>query len=141
VAAVTVRFYFYAGSEAIRVVHSFVFDGDANKDFIKGLGLAFSVPLREEVQNRQVRFGGTWKCGAEPVKPLVGRRVVTFGQRGMCSRISLPASAYQLRRIAAREQAYIKMRGLGRLPADAIHGHGFTIREATSEQSSWLHAA
>ena len=75
----TVRFYFYAGDDAIRVVHSFVFDGDAQKDFIKGLGMSFSVPLREEVQNRHVRFGGDVGMWAEPVKPLTGRRVVAFG--------------------------------------------------------------
>jgi len=29
-----VRLYFFAGSGEIRVVHSFVFDGDGEKDFI-----------------------------------------------------------------------------------------------------------
>ena len=53
-----VRLYFNAGLDSIRIVHSFVFDSDGQKDFIKGLGLSFSVPLREEVINRHVRFGG-----------------------------------------------------------------------------------
>ena len=63
-----VRFYFYAGSEQMRMVHTIIFDGDQEKDFIRGLGLTFEVPFREEVQNRHVRFsnsnGGLW---AEPV--------------------------------------------------------------------------
>lgn len=33
----TVRFYFYAGSEQIKMVHSFVFDGDMDRDFIRSL--------------------------------------------------------------------------------------------------------
>ena len=37
-----VRLYFYAGTEAVRVVHTIVFDGDDQKDFIRGLGLAFA---------------------------------------------------------------------------------------------------
>ena len=69
-----VRLYFYAGVESVRMVHSFVFDGDESQDFIRGLGVVFSVPMREQVQNRQVRFsgedGGLW---SEPIQPLIGR--------------------------------------------------------------------
>ncbi len=60
----TVRLYFFAGQEALRMVRTFVFDGDEHKDFIKGLGIAFSVPLPEQMQNRHVRFSvedsGVW---------------------------------------------------------------------------------
>lgn len=69
-----VRLYFYAGSDNVRLVHPIIYSGDEQKDFIRGLGVEFAVPLREEVQNRHVRFsgedGGLW---AEPVQPLVGR--------------------------------------------------------------------
>ena len=40
-----VRLYFYAGGDAIRMVHTIIYDGDQNRDFISGLGLRFSVPL------------------------------------------------------------------------------------------------
>ncbi|KAL2831454.1 hypothetical protein BDW59DRAFT_157883 [Aspergillus cavernicola] len=54
-----VRFYLYANSDAIRIVHSIVFDGDAESDFISGLGIRFSVPLKdEELYNRHVRIPG-----------------------------------------------------------------------------------
>jgi hypothetical protein len=59
----TVRFQFFAGSGAIKLTHSFVFDGDANKDFIKGLGLSFTVPFKEEPQNRHIRFVGDTPSG------------------------------------------------------------------------------
>lgn len=54
-----VRFYLYSGSDAIRVVHSIIFDGDAGKDFVSGLGIRFQVPLKdEELYNRHVRLAG-----------------------------------------------------------------------------------
>ncbi|CAG8191706.1 unnamed protein product [Penicillium olsonii] len=53
-----VRFYLYANSATIKVVHSLVFDGD-EKDFITGLGIRFDVPLKgEEYYDRHVRFAG-----------------------------------------------------------------------------------
>ncbi|KAE8155065.1 hypothetical protein BDV25DRAFT_135398 [Aspergillus avenaceus] len=55
----TLRFYLYAGSDAVRIVHSIVFDGKAEEDFISGLGLRFDVPLKgEELYNRHVRLPG-----------------------------------------------------------------------------------
>jgi hypothetical protein len=34
----TVRLYFYSGQTSVRVVHTIVFDGDQEKDFVRGLG-------------------------------------------------------------------------------------------------------
>jgi len=50
----TVRFYLYEGSEAIRIVHTIVYDGKEQEDFIAGLGITFEVPLKgEELYNRR----------------------------------------------------------------------------------------
>lgn len=69
------RFYISANSNAIRMVHFFMYDGDQFSDFISGLGLTFSVPLSDELYNRHVRFvttaGGIW---GEPVRVLSGLR-------------------------------------------------------------------
>ncbi|RWA13800.1 hypothetical protein EKO27_g1303 [Xylaria grammica] len=55
----TVRFYLYANSDTIRVVHTLLFDGAADKDFITGIGLRFDVPLTgEELYDRHVRIAG-----------------------------------------------------------------------------------
>jgi hypothetical protein len=66
----TVRLYFYAGQTAVRVVHTFVYDGKQEQDFIRGLGVRFAVPLREEVYNRHVAFsgqdGGLWMESLQP---------------------------------------------------------------------------
>ena len=73
----TVRLCFYNGCPDIKMTHTFIFDGDQDKDFIKSLGVQFQVPMRERTYNRHVAFatqdGGVW---SEPVQPLVGRRVL-----------------------------------------------------------------
>lgn len=53
-----VRFYFYAGIESIKIVHTFIYNGNPNTDFIKGLGIKFKVPQSGELYNRQVAFAG-----------------------------------------------------------------------------------
>src|SRR6185369_880860 len=71
----TLRLYFYAGADAVRLVHTFIFDGDEQKDFIAGLGVRFSVPMRDRPQDRHVRFNaegeGVW---GEAVRTLTGLR-------------------------------------------------------------------
>jgi len=54
----SLRLYFYAGGDAVRITHSFIFDGDDQKDFIRGLGLRFDVVQGDELYNRHIRFAG-----------------------------------------------------------------------------------
>ncbi len=86
----TVRLTFFAGSSSITLTHSVIFEGDANKDFIKGLGLRFDLPFAEEPHNRHIRFVGDGGTGlptrdsppppcptgvwAQPVRMLPGYR-------------------------------------------------------------------
>lgn len=70
-----VRLYFYAGSDAIRIMHTFIFDGDEKADFIRGLGVRFEVEMRDELHNRHVRFVGRGRgLWAEAVRVLTGLR-------------------------------------------------------------------
>jgi hypothetical protein len=70
-----VRLYFYSGSDEIRIVHSFIFDGDEKKDFIRGIGVQFSIPMRDPLQDRHVRFVGEGHgLFAEAVRPITGLR-------------------------------------------------------------------
>ena len=77
----TVRLYFYAGQTSVRLVHSIVFDGNQEKDFIRGLGLEMDVSLRDQPLNRTVRFagadGGLW---SEPLQPGGGNAAQESGQ-------------------------------------------------------------
>jgi hypothetical protein len=70
------RFYLYANSDAIRLIHTFVFDGKSNEDFISGMGVRFSVPLaEEELYNRHVRIAGVdGGMLSEAVKGITGLR-------------------------------------------------------------------
>ena len=69
-----VRLYFYGGSEQVKMVHSFVYDGDQNKDFIRALGVRFDVPMREAFIQSPCSFSlvPMVESGASPFRPLVG---------------------------------------------------------------------
>ena len=71
----TLRLYFYAGGESVRAMHTFVFDGDESRDFIRGIGLRFDVPLSDPMHDRHIRFanegGGIF---GEAVRTLTGLR-------------------------------------------------------------------
>lgn len=133
----TVRLYFYAGSDSIRMVHTFIFDGDQEKDFIKALGIRFSVPLREQVHNRHVRLAGDDGMFAEPVRLIAGRRN--------------PDPAMYARQIAGQ-----RVPNLEDLPDKAliaempvwdayrlvqISDGSWSIEKRTNPQSAWIHAA
>nr|BFF24537.1 hypothetical protein GCM10025732_25020 [Glycomyces mayteni] len=54
----TVRLVFAAGAATFRIVHSFTWDGDPERDFLSSLGLRFTVPLRAALHDRHVRLAG-----------------------------------------------------------------------------------
>jgi YetA-like protein len=141
-----VRLYFYAGQDSIRMVHTIIYDGDQKKDFIRGLGIVFSVPMREQVQNRHVRFsgenGGLW---AEPIQPMKGRDGRFVGDP------ATDADVYPLqvegRRVPNREQ--VSARSQGWLADWAVwddyklvqpNADGFTVVKRTNPESAWLPA-
>ena len=139
-----VRLYFYAGSEQIKMVHSFIYDGDQKMDFIRSLGIRFDVPMREALYNRHVAFscadGGVW---SEPVQPLVGRRMLTMPQ--VQDEPSLQQQQMEGKRIPPYEAFDEKNRELlndwaswngyrlSQLTADA-----FSIRKRTNGDAPWI---
>lgn len=151
-----VRLYFFVGSDQVKVVHSFVYDGDQNKEFIRGLGVRLKVPMREALYNRHVAFscadGGVW---SEPVQPLVGRRILTLGKdgarrdgkqsKGESDALSLQQQQMEGMRIPAYETFDKKNRDLidhwaswngyrlSQLSADA-----FSIRKRAHDNNPWI---
>lgn len=72
----TLRFYLYANSDTIRLLHTIIYDGDISSDFIRGIGIRFNVPLEgEELFNRHIRIssshGGVF---SEAVQGITGLR-------------------------------------------------------------------
>ncbi len=139
-----VRFYFYAGSKTIRMVHSIVFDGKQNRDFIRALGIHFKVPMREEVQNRHVMFSGQGNgLWSEPVQPMVGRGG-RFARDPKTKKNVYPEQIAG-KRVPNRED-YGK-RGQNYLADWAVWGgyklmqpnaHGFRIVKRTNPRSAWI---
>jgi hypothetical protein len=70
----TVRLYFYAGATDVRVVHTFVWDGDPDRDFLAGLGLSADIVMRDAVHDRHVRLAGPEGFLTEAVRGLTGLR-------------------------------------------------------------------
>ena len=70
------RVYSYKGTKQTKLVHSFVYDGDQDKDFIQSLGIQVRVPLKDELYNRHVAFLADDRLWTEPVQPLAGRRLL-----------------------------------------------------------------
>jgi uncharacterized membrane protein YgcG len=130
-----VRLYFYAGLQEVKVVHTIVYDGDQDKDFIRGLGVVFDVPMREQLQNRHIRFansnGGIW---AEPLQLAIA------GGRGRGGRGGNEANQVEGQRLpnthTPGESAAWDAFKLVQPNAD-----GFTITKRTNPKSSWVAVA
>ena len=119
----TVRLYFYSGQTSIRVVHTIVFDGDQNKDFVRGLGLEIYVPLRDQPLNRTGRFagadGGLW---SEPLQPGGGSAAQESGQ------------PFTGNPIFAKNAIWNDFKLIQPNP------DGFTIIKRTGPESTWLYS-
>lgn len=138
----TVRLYFYRGSGQIRMVHTFVYDGDQNTDMISALGIKIDVPLSERNYNRHVAFstadGGVW---SEPVQPLVGRRVAKLNdnpidvQRTQMTgqRLPNPEEFNEVGRQLIDELAQWDGYRLSQLNADS-----YSIRKRATNHSPWI---
>ena len=69
----TVRLYFYSGQTSVRMVHTITFDGDQEKDFVRGLGVQFAVPTARGSQETAPcgSSAPTVVCGLSRCSPAV----------------------------------------------------------------------
>ncbi|MFC5462617.1 Tat pathway signal sequence domain protein [Massilia niabensis] len=134
----SVRLYFYAGSDSVRIVHSFIYDGDPARDFIAGLGVTATVPLSDASHDRHVRFSGegigVW---GEAVRPVTGLR-------------RDPGQAWREAQIAG--QALPPLAGMAKAVQDGLQWvpewgdfslsqptpDGFTVRKRTGSGRAWI---
>ncbi|SMD22381.1 exo-rhamnogalacturonan lyase family protein [Kibdelosporangium aridum] len=137
----TIRLYFHAGAENFRMVHSFVFDGNATKDFVRGLGVRFQVPMNDEPHNRHVRFasadGGLF---TEAVRGITGLRrdpgsAVRAAQ--VAGRATPDVSTWDTR-VSSRLQL---IPAWGDYTLSQLTADGFVIRKRTKPGHGWIHAA
>ena len=143
-----VRLYFYSGETSVRMVHTIFFDGDQEKDFIHGLGVTFAVPMREEIQNRHVRFSGVGDgLWSEPIQPLIGR---SGGTRIVTDASGKDVYPTQLEGQRVPNRAEMNQQGRNMVSNWAVwddfklvqlNPDGFTIQKRTNPQSTWLFSA
>jgi len=134
----TVRLYAYAGSRALRLVHSVVFDGDPATQAVASLGVEAAVPMGSAVpHDRHVRF----PTGAAPVveaaRPLTGLR-------------RDPGRAFREAQVAGRatppvaQMAKAVRDTLERIPVwdayrlEQASAHGFTLGKRTGNDHAWV---
>jgi len=119
----TARLYFFSGQTSIRVVHTIVFDGDQEKDFVRGLGLEIDVPMRDQPLNRTVRFagadGGLW---SEPLQPGGGSAAQETGQ------------SFTPGPVFSKNAIWNDFKLIQPTP------DGFTIVKRTGPESTWLYS-
>lgn len=140
----TVRLYFYKGSERIKMVHSFIYDGDQNQDFIHSLGVRFDVPMRDELYNRHIAFAcadsGVW---SEPIQPLVGRQTLAIDGENQINTIQ------QRQMLGERIPSYDKFDEKGRTLIDnwaswngyrlsQLSPDAFSIRKRANDNNPWI---
>ncbi|MEU3339548.1 Tat pathway signal sequence domain protein [Streptomyces sp. NPDC006668] len=141
----SIRLYFYAGADSFRMVHTITYDGTqepgrASGDFIRGLGVRFSVPMRDESYDRHIRIGGEGTgLLREAVKGVTGLRRDPGAavQAAQYAGQKLPDPSTWDQRVTTRLQ-YIPEWGdytLSQLSAD-----GFTLRKRTKKGYGWIGA-
>lgn len=135
-----VRLYFYSGARSFKIIHTFLYDGDKHLDYIKGLGMEFSVPLSGGLYNRHVRFAGDTGLFSEAVQLLS-----TWRPR-------LPARIYERQLEGARLELDSEERAPGPALLDTITAwdsfklvqispDSYDIRKRTGEGCCWINAA
>ncbi|WP_033921993.1 exo-rhamnogalacturonan lyase family protein [Sphingomonas sp. 37zxx] len=135
-----VRLYAYAGSRALRIVHSFVHDGAPEQDFVTSLGVAATVPMSGALHDRHVRIAtGPATLFAEAVRPLTGLR-------------RDPGRAFREAQVAGRavprlvDMAPAVRDRLDRIPGwsdfrlNQLSANGATLAKRTGEGRAWIDA-
>ncbi|MFD9464113.1 Tat pathway signal sequence domain protein [Streptomyces sp. NPDC060027] len=141
----SVRLYFYGGADSFRMVHTITFDGKqepgkSSGDFVRGLGVRFTVPMRDAAHDRHIRIGGDGTgLLREAVKGVTGLRrdpgASVQAAQFAGEKLADPSTWDQ--RVTTRLQ-YIPEWGdytLSQLSAD-----GFTLRKRTKKGYGWIGA-
>jgi hypothetical protein len=134
----TLRLYFHVGAQAARIVHSFIFDGDPDKDFIRGLGLTGAVPMRDMAHDRHVRFagqdGGLWAEGVRPLTGLSRDPGKAFREAQIAGRATPPFAE-----MAANVRAFIeRIAAWGDFRLSQTNSDGFSIIKRTKAGHGWV---
>lgn len=147
-----VRLYFWEDSERVKMIHTFIYDGEQSQDFITSLGVRFGIPMRTETYNRHVAFAmSPDRVWAEPVQPLDGRRELRLHQsppeegRGIPQKQNIQLDQMEGKRIPPRDT----FDALGQSLIDhwaqwdcfrlsQLTDNAFSIRKRATSVSPWI---
>lgn len=136
-----VRLYFYAGGDAVRMIHTIIYDGDPQKDFIGGLGVRFAVPLRGALHDRHVRFSGQGNgLFAEAVRGITGLRRdpgADVKEAQLAGRATPPLESWP--KTVSGRMDYVPAFGDWTLFQSS--SDGYDIRKRTAQGYTWLSSA
>ncbi|KAA9090031.1 Tat pathway signal sequence domain protein [Microbacterium radiodurans] len=136
----TVRVVATAGSDRLRLVHSVVWDGRAERDFLAGLGLRAEVPLRAPLHDRHVRVAGAdGGIFAEAVRGVTGLRrdpghEVRAAQ--IAGRATPPLDTWDP---AVADRLHL-VPAWADLTLTQLSADGFAIRKRTAPGHAWIDA-
>ncbi|MEW2635243.1 Tat pathway signal sequence domain protein [Streptomyces sp. NPDC048389] len=141
----SVRLYFYAGAESFRMVHTITYDGTqepgkASGDFIRGLGVRFTVPMRDPAYDRHIRLGGDGTgMLREAVKGVTGLRRDPGAavQAAQFEGRKLPDPATWDQRVTSRLHL---VPDWGDYTLSQLSADGFTVRKRTKKGHGWIAA-
>ena len=137
----TIRCYCYLHTASIRMAHTIVYDADEYSDFIRGLGVRFTVPMVDPLYDRHIRFcGDNGGVFGEAIKGLTGlRRDPGRNVRDaqVAGRETPPVSAFSS--AVANGLPYIP--AFGDYSLTQSTPDGFEIRKRTASGHGWLAAA
>ena len=130
-----VRLYFYQGSDQVKVVHTFIYNGDEQRDMITSLGIRFQIPVQEAAYNRHVAFatedGGVW---AEPVQLLD-----QGNDRSLLRRMQLEGKTIVSDSIPFRSRQYLKdWAQWDGFRLSQLTDNAFSVRKRATNRSPWI---
>ncbi|MDX6279601.1 MAG: hypothetical protein QOH03_672 [Kribbellaceae bacterium] len=131
----TVRLYFYAGATDVRIVHSFVWDGDPDRDFLAGLGLSADVVLRDQPHDRHVRLAGPGGFLTEAVRGLTGLRRDPGEEVRQAQVAGRPVGDIPNPEVSQRLDLIPQWNDY---TLDQSSADGFTLRKRTGPEQAWV---
>jgi hypothetical protein len=134
----TVRLYLHAGGDAVRIMHSFVYDGDEYKDFISGLGVRFEVPLPDAPHDRHIRFAGEdGGLFGEAVRGITGLRRDPGADVRKAQVAGLPTPPVDSWATSVSKSLHL-IPAWGDYTLAQLSADGFEIRKRTKPGHGWI---
>ncbi|MCR2805640.1 hypothetical protein NQZ67_17285 [Paenibacillus sp. SCIV0701] len=136
----TLRFVFYARQASIRIVHTLLYDGNPHQDFLKGLGIRFTIPMKGPLYNRHLRMAGDTGWFSESPKGLMtfrlpDRQRELYEQQTAGSFLSLDSDQDAgLRSLLDDSPEW------GDFKLTQISSDSYMIQKRTKEGCGWIHS-